>query len=134
MAMNKSPHTESVIAPKVKTIGYGFFIPLFFAYAALSVDLGSLAGNFYAVIILLIAAAAAKIIGCGLLSRLDNARLREQLVLGFGMIPRGEYAIIVAQAALGFAILSQQVYTIIVSFVLLSILVTPLLLRIVHKV
>ena len=133
MAMNKSPLAESVIAPKVKTIGYGFFIPLFFAYAALSLDLSFLVNNFNIILILLVAASAAKFIGCGLASRIDGLKRREQIIVGVAMIPRGEYAIIVAQAVLGFAAASQQVYTIIVSFVLLSILITPLLLRIAHR-
>jgi Kef-type K+ transport system membrane component KefB len=133
MAMNRSPLAESVIAPKVKTIGYGFFIPLFFAYASLSLDLNFLAANYYIILVLLAAAAAAKFIGCGLASRIDRLKDREQTILGAAMIPRGEYAIIVAQAALGFAAVTPQVYTTIVSFVLLSILVTPLLLRLVHR-
>lgn len=134
MAMNRSPVAESVITPKVKTIGYGFFIPLFFAYAALSLDLSFLVTNINIILILLAAAAVTKFVGCGLASRLDGLRLREQVIMGAAMIPRGEYAIIVAQTALGFSMVTPQIYTIVISFVLLSMLVTPLVLRVAHRV
>jgi Kef-type K+ transport system membrane component KefB len=133
MAMNRSPLAESVIAPKVKTIGYGFFIPLFFAYSALSLDIEFLISNFYIILVLVAAAGLSKFIGAGLASRIDGLRDREQIIVGVAMIPRGEYAIIVAQTVLAFTAVNQQIYTIIVTFVVLSILITPLLMRLVHR-
>src|SRR3989344_7594584 len=38
MAMNRSKFDDTDIAPKIRTIGYGLFIPLFFAYSALTLD------------------------------------------------------------------------------------------------
>ena len=129
MAMNRSKFADTDIAPKIKTIGYGLFIPLFFAYSAISLDLSFLAANIWLVALLVAAAAVAKVIGCGLLSRFHGMHIRDQITIGLGMIPRGEYSIIVAQVALVAAAITQQIYTIIVSFVLVSIIITPLLLR-----
>lgn len=133
IAMNRSPLAENVIVPKIKTIGYGFFIPLFFATSALTLELGALVN--YAGIILLLAFAAifAKLVGCGIFGRLYDFSLKEQLMIGVGMIPRGEYSIIVAQAALAVGVVTQQIYTIIISFVLLTIIITPVMLRFVSK-
>jgi Kef-type K+ transport system membrane component KefB len=133
MAMNRSNLAESTIAPKVKTIGYGFFIPIFFAYSALILDLSALGTHIWLILLLVVIAALGKFIGAGLLSRVYGLNLREQITIGIGMIPRGEYTIIVAQAALAAAMLTTDIYTIIVAFVLVSIIITPLLLRIVGK-
>ncbi len=133
MAMNRSPLAESVITPKMKTIGDGFFIPIFFAYSALALDLTTFA-EFWPVIILLVAVTAiTKLIGSGLLARIYSMNKKEQLVLGASAIPRGEYSIIAAQFALAAGILTGQIYTVILSFVILSIIITPIVLHLAHR-
>ena len=133
MAMNKSPLAESVIAPKIKTIGYGFFIPLFFAYSAVILDLSTLF-NFAGIIILLvISISLSKVLGCGLFGSIYGFSRKEQLMIGVGMIALGEYSILVAQIALNAHVLTQPVYTIVIAVVMLSIIITPILMRIVQK-
>ena len=134
MAMNRSSLAESVIVPKIKTIGFGFFIPLFFAYSALILDLGAMFNYIGIIIILVLAVGFAKIIGCGLFGSLWKFTKKDQFMIGIGMVPRGEYSIIVAQFALGIGILTQQIYTIIISAVLLTVIITPILLRVAHKI
>jgi Kef-type K+ transport system membrane component KefB len=133
MAMNRSPLAESVIAPKVKTIGYGFFIPLFFAYSAVILDLSALINYSGIILLLVIAIAFAKILGCGFLGSIYGFGRKEQLMIGVGMIALGEYSILVAQIALNAGALTQTVYTLVVAVVLVSIIITPILMRIVHK-
>ena len=133
MAMNRSPLAESVIAPKIKTIGYGFFIPLFFAYSAVILDMGALINYAGIIILLVIVVAFAKIIGCGMLGNVYGFSRREQLMIGIGMIALGEYSILVGQIALKAGALSQAAYTIVVAVVLISIIITPILMRIVGK-
>ncbi len=133
MAMNRSPLAESVIAPKIKTIGYGFFIPLFFAYSAVILDLGALINYTGIIILLVIVIAFAKIIGCGMLGSIYGFSRREQLMIGIGMIALGEYSILVGQIALKAGALGQAAYTIVVAVVLISIIITPILMRIVGK-
>ncbi len=133
MAMNRSQLAESVIAPKIKTIGFGFFIPLFFAYSALILDLGALVSYTGIILLLIIAAAFAKLAGCGFFGRFYGFDRKEQMMIGLGMVPRGEYSIIVAQFALAAGILTNQVYTIIIAVVLLTIIITPILLRVAYK-
>lgn len=129
MAMNRSHMAESVIVPKIKTIGFGFFIPLFFAYSALILDIGALINYTGIIVLLVIVVSFAKLVGCGFLGKIYNLGKKEQLMIGLGMIPRGEYSIIVAQAALTVGVLTQQIYTIIISAVLLTIIITPILFR-----
>lgn len=133
MAMNKSPLAESVIAPKIKTIGYGFFIPLFFAYSAVILDLGALVNYWSIILLLVVSIAISKILGCGFLGSIYGFSRKEQLMIGIGMIALGEYSILVAQIAFAAGALSQAAYTIVIAVVLISIIITPILMKIVHK-
>ena len=133
MAMNRSHLAESVIAPKIKTIGYGFFIPLFFAYSALILDIGALISYSGIIILLVIAVSFAKLVGCGFLGKIYNFGKKEQIMIGIGMIPRGEYSIIIAQVALTVGVLTQQIYTIVIAAVLLTIIITPILFKFVQN-
>lgn len=133
LAMNKSPLTEPVIVPKMKTIAYGLFIPLFFAYSALVLDLKSAVTFLPVILLLLLAGAVAKYLGAGVLSGYFGFQSREQKFIGIGMIPRGEYSIIIAQLALVAGAITASVYTVIIAFVVLSIVITPVLLKMVSR-
>ena len=133
IAMNRSPLAESTIVPKIKTIGYGFFIPLFFAYSAVILDIGALVNYWGIILLLMLVIAFSKILGCGFLGSVYGFSRKEQLMIGIGMIALGEYSILVAQIALSFGAIGQAAYTIVVAVVLLSIIITPILMRLVHK-
>ncbi len=129
MTMSKSQVTGPVIIPKVKTIGYGFFIPLFFAYSAIALDLSSLYQSFWLILALVITGIIAKVFGSGFFSRFYNFRKHDQWLIGIGMIPRGEYAIIIGQIALAAAIISAQVYTALVAATVITVILTPMMMR-----
>ncbi|MBI4896150.1 MAG: cation:proton antiporter [Candidatus Aenigmarchaeota archaeon] len=133
IVLSNSKLTDPIIIPKMKTIGYGFFIPIFFAYSALSIDIGSLLQYWWLIGLLLLVGVAAKIIGCGLLSRHYGFRETDASLIGISMIPRGEYSIIFAQMALHAALISAYIYSSIIAFVVLSMAVTPLLFLAVKK-
>jgi Kef-type K+ transport system membrane component KefB len=133
MAMSKSSVTETNIIPKVKTIGYGLFIPLFFAYSAISFNIEAFFGYFWLIIALVALAVVTKAFGCGHVSGLFGFRGVEKRVIGFGMIPRGEYSIIAAQLALTAGIIAAPIYTVVLSFVIITIMVTPILIRVFAK-
>jgi Kef-type K+ transport system membrane component KefB len=78
--------------------------------------------------VILIAAIATKMIGCGLATA--SAGWQTSLRVGAGMIPRGEVAMVAAQLGLSMLILSTAVYSVIVFVVVASALVTPPLLKI----
>jgi Kef-type K+ transport system membrane component KefB len=134
MAMSGSVFTEPVIAPKARAIGYGFFIPLFFAFSGLLVgytgtswDLSSIAGYWWLIALLLIVGVLTKAISSGWVSGLFGFRNRERGIIAIGMIPRGEYGIVIAQLALGLGVISNAIYGSIVAFIVLSVIITPIL-------
>lgn len=132
IAMSKSHLTEPIIIPKMKIIGYGFFIPLFFAYSAVLMDLGALFTSWDLILLLVVLGLIGKLVGVGVLSRIFRFRGREQAALGISMLPRGEYSILIAQIALGAAIITAELYTVVIAFVLITIIMTPILLRFIH--
>ena len=131
------------IANDVKTVGYGFFIPLFFVWVGASLwenagnDPLSLAaiGVFSAVII--VVAIAGKIIGCGIGAKLAGMNSRESLQIGVGMIPRMELALIIVAAAISHEILTgDAAHQVLFTTVLLTIvtaLVAPFLIKATFK-
>jgi len=120
------------IIEDVKTIGYGFFIPIFFVWVGFSLwnaglDISSFAtiGILSAVIITV--AVIGKVTGCGIGAKLAGISSRESLQVGIGMIPRMELALIIATAAISKGLLKGDVaHQILVTTVLLTIVTTLL--------
>jgi len=52
------------------------------------------------------------------------------LLVGLGMVPRGDLTLALAQSALLTGIISQQVYTATILLVLVTVLLTPVFLKI----
>ncbi len=129
MAISKSVFNEPIIGPKVRTIGYGIFIPIFFAYSALLVDINKMLSYWWLIAILLAVGITMKVVGCGVLSRIYGFRGREQGIMGIGMIPRGEYSIIVSQLAFTLGIITGELYAAALGFIIMTVIITPILLR-----
>ncbi|MDI6721258.1 MAG: cation:proton antiporter [Candidatus Aenigmarchaeota archaeon] len=133
MIMSKGVFTKSIIIPKLETIGFGFFIPIFFAYSGMLMDLSSINQTWWIITALLIVGSATKMVGSGLFSRIFGYNAREQAVIAISMVPRGEYGIVISQLALAMGIISSDVYTILLSFVVVTIIITPFLFRLEEK-
>jgi len=94
------------ITKDVKTIGYGFFIPLFFVGIGASLwfdasgDLSFLTKVGLFAIVVIAIGIIGKIIGCGIGAKLAGMSNRQSLQIGTGMIPRMELALIISAAAI----------------------------------
>ena len=132
------------IIDDVQTIGYGFFIPLFFVWvgASLWMDGYSITLSSFAAIgilasVIIIVAIVGKIVGCGLGAKLSGMKNRESLQVGIGMIPRMELALIIVSSAISHRILTGQIaHQILAATILLTIvttLITPVLIKAVFK-
>jgi Kef-type K+ transport system membrane component KefB len=84
----------------VKTIGYGFFIPLFFVWVGTIININSFFSIGLFTIILIIFAILGKIIGCGLGAKISGLNYKESMQIGIGMIPRMEVALIIVTYAI----------------------------------
>ena len=124
---------STYISRKMDINSYMIFGPVFFASIGLQTDIKSVdtsillfSGCFVLVGLL------TKIIGCGAVSRICGFKGRDCLKIGIGMMTRGEVALIVAQRALSVGALSGAYFTSVIFLIVVSSILTPILLKILH--
>ncbi len=129
------------IIDDVKTIGYGFFIPLFFVWvgarlwAGVSIDATSFATIGLLALAIITVGIVGKIVGCGIGARLSGMKNRESFQVGVGMIPRMELALIIASSAISSGLLSSpevehQILAMTVLLTIATTLIAPFLIKI----
>jgi Kef-type K+ transport system membrane component KefB len=117
---------------RLKALTYALLVPIFFVSIGLQTSVRALAADDVPLALLIIVAAVAgKIIGCGTGARLAGFTGQEALRIGVGMISRGEVGLIIASLGLQTGILHQREFAIMVLMVLATTVVTPPLLRMV---
>jgi len=122
-----------ICTPKFKKIMLvvtsGFFAPILFSNAALSVDLFS---HFSITLVLLVCVVAAvgKIVGCGVAARISGLQKRESWAMGFAMNARGATGIIFAILAHEYRVVSEEHFVALTAMALItSLAAAPLLAR-----
>jgi Kef-type K+ transport system membrane component KefB len=129
------------IIEDVQTIGYSFFIPLFFVFIGASIwqenvswDVTTV-GVFVSLFIVI--GIVGKICGCGIGAFVSGMTGKESLQVGIGMIPRMELALIIVSSAITQQLVSGEIaHELLVSTIILTVvttLLTPFLLKAVFK-
>lgn len=125
------------IASDVKTIGYGFFIPLFFVWVGSKVNVSAFASIGLLAAVIIAVSIIGKIVGCGVGAKLAGMTKRESLQVGVGMIPRMELALIIAASAVSHGILTghtaNQILATTLLLTIVTTLITPFLIKAVFK-
>lgn len=122
------------VEQRLKAFTYALLVPVFFVSIGLQTDARALAAGDIPVALLIIAAAVAgKIVGCGLGARAAGFTRREALRIGVGMISRGEVGLIIAALGLQTGLLDARGFAIMVIMVLATTVITPPLLRLVFQ-
>lgn len=121
---------------RVRTLTRGvgeLLVPFFLAGIGLRLNLEVFRSRSTIVLALIIlaAAVATKLIGCG--AGALSLGWQNVVKVGMGMVPRGEVGMVVAQIGLGLAVISPDVYAIVVFMAVATTLVTPLLLRVAFR-
>jgi len=121
---------------RVRTLTRGvseLLVPFFLAGIGLHLNLEVFRSRSTIVLALIIlaAAVATKLIGCGVGA--VSLGWQNVVKVGMGMVPRGEVGMVVAQIGLGMAVISPDVYAIVVFMAVATTLVTPLLLRVAFR-
>jgi len=78
---------------------------------------------------LVFAAILSKFVGCGVAAKLCKFSNKESIQIGVGMIARGEVSFIVAAKAIMVGHMTAALYPSIIIVVLVTVLITPLLLK-----
>lgn len=117
----------------VKTMGYGFFIPLFFVWVGTIINIKSFLTIGLFTCIIIIIAIFGKIIGCGLSAKISGLNLRESIQVGIGMIPRMEVALIIATYAIANNIIigkaADQILATTLILTIITTIITPYLIK-----
>ncbi len=120
------------IEHRLKAFTYALLVPIFFVSIGLQTNVRALAApDIPLALLIILAAVAGKIIGCGGGARLAGFSGREALRVGVGMISRGEVGLIIASLGLQTGLLEEPGFAIMVLMVLTTTVITPPLLRMV---
>ena len=111
------------------TIGYAFFIPIFFVNIGLQVSPNDVFSAPLLIVVIKVVAIITKLIGGGLGARIGGMSWRPALTVGAGMVSRGEVALVLAGAALSAGVINGTIFSALIVMTLVTTLVTPPLLR-----
>lgn len=107
------------------------FVPVFFVYTGMLIDIESLLKPELYLIALLVTIAAVFVkIVAGVAAKGD---FKEKLLVGVAMVPRGEVGLIFAATGKGLGVLSDELFSIIIITIVVTTLIVPPLLRIMVK-
>lgn len=124
---------NSYIERKVDVSSYMIFGPIFFAGIGLKTSFDAIDGTMIAFCIcFVIVALLAKVLGCGLMSKLCRYSFSDSLKIGVGMMTRGEVALIVAQKGMAAGLLTADYFTAVILLILVSSFTTPILLKLLY--
>jgi Kef-type K+ transport system membrane component KefB len=118
---------ESVTA--IRSLGLAIFVPFFFGYTGIKVDLTSITGSAVPIAIAAVAVACTgKLVGGGLGARLGGLPRWEAAAVGAGLNARGAMELVIAAVGLSIGVLTLPMYSIIVLIAALtSLMAAPLL-------
>ncbi|MCL6451729.1 MAG: cation:proton antiporter [Acetobacteraceae bacterium] len=120
---------REMLLERLRVIGYGFFVPIFFVSIGLDANARTLGASWVFTVVVILVAVATKLVGAAAGAWLSRFTLMESLRVGVGMVSRGEVALIVASIGLSSGVIGREVFSIMVLMTLVTTLVTPLLLR-----
>ncbi|ADI32124.1 cation:proton antiporter [Staphylothermus hellenicus] len=107
------------------------FASIFFVLSAASIDIKPYVTHIEYlgfIGIVLVAAFAGKILGCGLAAKLDKLDWKSSLFIGVGMLPRAEVALVVSALGKGYGVVTDSMIAATIFVIYVTSIVTPILL------
>ncbi len=129
LMFSRTPEKER-IEPGIRSLAYGFFVPIFFVSIGLGINLREISGS--ALILLAVMSVLGilgKILGSGFGAKMGGFSTLESIQLGAGMVSRGEVGLIVATIGANNGFVNADEVSAAIGMVLITTLVTPPLLR-----
>lgn len=121
----KIEHVQS----KVTGLAYGIFVPIFFAFIGISLNIASLQTIGLFSVLVVVLALLGKLIGGFLGSRLIGFDNYDSLIFGVGVMPRAGVELVLISIGKEMGIIGDEVFSAIVLMVAVSIFVSPVLLK-----
>jgi Kef-type K+ transport system membrane component KefB len=114
----------------IRRVAMAFFIPFFFGYTGIKVDLTTLTGSTLGVAVAAVAVAClGKLVGGSLGARFGGLSRWEALAVGAGLNARGAMELVIAAIGLSIGVLTLPMYTIIVLIAVVTTLMAAPLVR-----
>jgi Kef-type K+ transport system membrane component KefB len=128
--VRRSPGKYAEGVDALRHVGMAFFIPFFFGYTGIKVDLTTLTGSALPVALAAIAVAClGKLIGGSLGSRLGGLSWPEAWAVGVGLNARGAMELVIAAIGLSIGVLTLPMYSIVVLIAVVTTLMAGPMLR-----
>ena len=118
----ENTHVESMIFSLTS-----IFVPLFFAYVGMQVDIAPLLNPsvYILALVLTLFAIITKVIAGFSIKR----PLKEQLVVGFSMVPRGEVGLIFLSVGKGYGVLPNDIFSVLLITIILTTFIAPFVIK-----
>lgn len=125
----RSPARDRAARDAIRSVGMAFFVPFFFGYTGINVDLTTLRGSTLGVAaVAVILACVGKVVGGAAGARAGGVPLWEAIAVGAGRNARGAMELVIAAIGMSIGVLSLPMYSIIVLIaVLTSLMAGPML-------
>jgi len=127
--IGREPDLDTEAVSAVRNVGMGVFVPFFFAYTGVKVDLTTLRGEALAfAAVAVVVACASKLVGGWAGTRMAGLPHWEALAVGVGLNARGAMELVIAAIGLSLGVLDEPMYaTIVIIAVLTTVMAAPLL-------
>lgn len=129
LLLSRSPEKPR-IESGFQSLGYGFFIPIFFISIGLNLNLRELhLDTLWLLLLMSGLGILGKLLGAGFGAKIAGFSWLESAQLGAGMISRGEVGLIVASVGLSENLIDAAEFSAVVGMVVITTIITPPLLR-----
>ena len=120
---------EGEISSSVSSVGYTFFIPIFFVSIGLEMEFDGVLKNIGLIVIMSVLAVITKLYGGAIGAKIARMNTTSAMVVGSGMISRGEMALIIAQIGISAKLIAPELYSEIIIVIVISTIIAPLFLK-----
>lgn len=114
-----------LIESEIKSIAYGFFVPIFFVWVGISMDINYIIGYPLAVIGLVLVTSGAKVLG-SYISAQKELGVKRSVLLGVGLSIRFSTSIVIVKILFDNGIIDSHLYSIIIASSIIFAFVVPL--------
>ncbi len=123
------PEVFDKIEDRVFGLSYSFLGPIFFATLAFKIDVQAMWSYLSFFFILFIAAVIGKVIGSGMIAKLQGMNTKKSLAVGLGMNSRGAVGIIILSLGLQLEIIGPELFSILVLITFATTLISIIFLK-----
>ncbi|MDD1677431.1 MAG: cation:proton antiporter [Methanomicrobiales archaeon] len=121
------------ISTKIRELGEGFFIPIFFGYLGLSVSILGVLADVSWLITLLVLLTIARFIAAFVPTLFTGYTAMESVKIASGMLPMSEYGLLMLSLGVTYGVLTQVDYSVFVVIFLIVNVLSPLIITLLFR-